>query len=51
MQTIVLIIVSQVVVTLLTGCSVFQNKIEEMDRLNCKPVDSEMCLGWEVGEF
>ena len=51
MQTIALIIVLQAVVTLLTGCSEFETKMEEMNQLNCKPTDSEMCVGWEVGEF
>ena len=47
MQTFVLIIVLQVMVTLLTGCSEFEAKIEEMNKLNCKPADSSMCNGWE----
>ena len=51
MQTIALIIVLQVMVTLLTGCSEFETKIEEMNQLTCKPVDSEMCAGWKLGEF
>jgi hypothetical protein len=49
MQTIALIIVLQVMVTLLTGCAEFPiaAKIEEMNKLNCKPADSSMCNGWE----
>ena len=49
MQTIALIIVLQFMVTLLTGCSEFPiaAKIEEMNKLNCKPADSSMCDGWE----
>ena len=51
MQTIALIIVLQVMVTLLTGCAEFPiaAKIEEMNKLNklnCKPADSSMCDGW-----
>jgi hypothetical protein len=49
MQTIALIIVLQVMITLLTGCAEFPiaAKIEEMNKLNCKPADSSMCDGWE----
>ena len=48
MQTLVLIIVLQVIVTLLTGCSEFEAKIEEMNQMNCKPVDSSLCAGWKI---
>ena len=49
MQTIALIIVLQVMITLLTGCAEFPiaAKIEEMNKLNCKPADSSICNGWE----
>jgi hypothetical protein len=33
MQTIALIIVLQVIVTLLTGCSEFETKMEEMNQI------------------
>ena len=34
---------------MLTGCAEFPiaAKIEEMNKLNCKPADSSMCNGWE----
>jgi hypothetical protein len=42
MNTILLIIALQIAVTLLSGCSTMQNKIDEMHRLNCEvpPVHS-----------
>ena len=42
MNTIILIIALQVAVTLLAGCSVMQNKMNEMNGLNCEvpPVHS-----------
>ena len=43
MQTIVLIIVLQVMVTLLTGCSVMQNKMDEMNGLSCAPPVHSVC--------
>jgi len=43
MQTIVLIIVLQVMVTLLTGCSVMQNKMDEMNGLSCAPPVHSIC--------
>ena len=41
------------IVLLLTGCTEFQTKMEEMgaEQLTCGPADSEMCAGWKVGEF
>jgi len=53
MKTVAVIIVLQLIVTLLTGCTQFETKIEEMrnQQLSCSPEDSEMCVGWEVGEF
>ena len=50
MQTIALIIVLQVVVTLLTGCAEFQTKVEMMksEQLTCKPPDASLCAGWKV---
>ncbi len=43
MQTIALIIVLQVVVTLLAGCSVMQNKLDEMNGLKCAPPIHSVC--------
>ena len=50
MQTIALIIVLQVVVTLLTGCAEFQTKIDMMksEQLTCKPPEVSLCAGWKV---
>ena len=47
MKTITLIIVLQLIVTLLTGCSEFETKIEEMNQLQCQPVDSSGCAGFQ----
>ncbi len=43
MQTIGLIIVLQVMVTLLTGCSVMQNKMDELNGLSCAPPVHSIC--------
>ena len=43
MQTIALIIVLQVMVTLLTGCSVMQNKMDELNGLSCAPPIHSVC--------
>ena len=48
MQTIALIIVLQVVVTLLTGCAEFQTKLEMMEQMNCQPPHNTLCAGWKV---
>ena len=50
MKTITLIIVLQLIVTLLTGCSEFPIgvKLEEMRQLQCRPVDSSGCAGCET---
>ena len=50
MQTIALIIVLQVVVTLLTGCAEFQTKIDMMksEQLTCSAEDMTLCAGWKV---
>ena len=50
MQTIALIIVLQVVVTLLTGCTEFQTKVDMMksEQLTCKPPEVSLCAGWKV---
>jgi hypothetical protein len=52
MQTIALIIVLQVVVTLLTGCAEFPiaAKMEEMrsEQLTCSGEDESLCAGWKV---
>jgi len=44
-NTIVLILVLQVIVVSLTGCATF----EEQMQLRCSaPVDSSMCSGWQT---
>jgi hypothetical protein len=43
MNTIILIIVLQVAVTLLAGCSVMQDKMDEMNGLSCAPPVHSMC--------
>ena len=50
MQTIALIIVLQVVVTLLTGCAEFETKMDMMksEQLTCKPPETSLCAGWKV---
>ena len=50
MQTIGLIIVLQVAVTLLTGCAEFQTKMDMMksEQLTCKPPEVSLCAGWKV---
>jgi len=50
MQTIALIIVLQVVVTLLTGCTEFQTKMDMMqsEQLTCKPPETSLCAGWKI---
>jgi hypothetical protein len=46
MNTIILIIVLQVIVITLTGCSMFEEKMEQL-RCNA-PVDTTLCVGWKV---
>ena len=50
MQTIALIIVLQVVVTLLTGCTEFQTKVDMMksEQMTCAEEDQSLCAGWKV---
>ena len=50
MQTIALIIVLQVVVTLLTGCTEFETKMDMMksERMTCAEADESLCAGWKV---
>ncbi len=50
MQTIALIIVLQVVVTLLTGCAEFQTKVDMMksEQLTCSAEEESLCAGWKV---
>jgi hypothetical protein len=43
MNTIILIIALQVVVTLLSGCSVMQNKMDELNGLSCAPPIHSIC--------
>jgi outer membrane murein-binding lipoprotein Lpp len=49
MQTLMIIVVVQLAVTLLSGCSQ-DNKIAEhkdtQSKLICQPVDSKGCIGW-----
>ncbi len=53
MKTVALIIVLQFIVTLLAGCTQFETQLEQMrgEQLSCGPANSEMCVGWKVGEF
>ena len=50
MQTIALIIVLQVAVTLLTGCTEFETKMDMMksEQLTCSAEDMTLCAGWKV---
>ena len=50
MQTIALIIILQVVVTLLTGCAEFETKMDMMksEQLTCSAEDMTLCAGWKV---
>ena len=48
MQTITLIIVLQVAVTLLAGCSEFETIMEEKRLLTCSPSYETLCAGWET---
>tara|TARA_R100001530_G_scaffold128521_1_gene98314 strand:- start:357 stop:509 length:153 start_codon:yes stop_codon:yes gene_type:complete len=50
MQTIALIIVLQVVVTLLTGCAEFQTKVDMMksEQMTCSAEEESLCAGWKV---
>ena len=50
MQTIALIIVLQVVVTLLTGCTEFETKVDMMksEQLTCSAEEEGACAGWKV---
>ena len=50
MQTIALIIVLQVIVTLLTGCTEFQTKVDMMksEQMTCAEEDQSLCAGWKV---
>mgnify|MGYP001188402135 FL=1 len=48
MQTLVIIIVLQVAVTLLAGCSEFEVMMEERNKqLNCSPSYETLCDGWQ----
>ena len=52
MQTIALIIVLQVMITLLTGCAEFPiaAKMEEMrsEQMTCEEADESLCAGWKI---
>ena len=48
MQTIALIIILQVAVTLLAGCSEFDTIMEEKRMLTCSPSYETLCAGWEI---
>ena len=43
MNTIILIIALQVVVMLLSGCSVMQNKMDELNGVSCAPPVHSVC--------
>jgi hypothetical protein len=43
MNTILLIIALQIAVTLLSGCSVMQNKMDELNGLSCAPPVHSVC--------
>ena len=42
------LVIAIALVILLTGCSEFEMKIEEMNQLQCQPVDSSGCAGFET---
>ena len=50
MQTLIIIVVVQFVVTLLSGCSELNNKIAQQkditQNLVCQPVSATGCIGW-----
>jgi hypothetical protein len=50
MQTLIIIVVLQLAITVLTGCSQLENKLIEnkdtQSKLICQPVDSTGCIGW-----
>jgi len=52
MNTIILIIVLQVIVISLTGCSAFEEKLHqqevEQQQLNCSPPHDRLCVGWMI---
>ena len=50
MKTVALIIVLQLIVTLLTGCTEFQTKVDMMkdEQMTCKLEDESLCAGWKV---
>ena len=48
MQAIALIIVLQVAVILLAGCSEFETIMEEKQMLTCSPSYETLCAGWET---
>jgi len=35
------------IILLLSGCSQFEAKMEQMNRLTCSPSDHFMCDGWD----
>jgi hypothetical protein len=48
-NTVLLIIVLQVIVISLTGCTTLQDKMnEQQEQLKCSPPNSINCSGWEV---
>jgi len=50
MNTVILIIVLQILVVTLTGCAEFQTKLDMMqsEQLTCRPPDDTLCAGWKV---
>ena len=39
--------ISLILLLLLAGCAEFETKIEEMNKLKCKPADMSECIGWD----
>ena len=45
---IVLIIVLQVLVVMVTGCSTFEEKLRQDRQLVCSPSYETLCAGWQI---
>ena len=50
MKTVASIIVLQLIVTLLPGCTEFKTKVDMMkdEQMTCKLEDESLCAGWKV---
>jgi len=50
MQTLIIIVVVQLAVTLLSGCSQLDNKMAQQkditQNLTCQPISATGCIGW-----